>query len=382
MGENKKMKLSYEDISIVPEIVSEISSRSECNIHDENGKLPIFTAPMDTVINAKNIGSFLKNKINVVIPRTIDIQERLKLGYIYNSFIAISLTEAKDIFLKKNEIYDYLNDMIYKKSPYKYTLKICIDIANGHMRKVLNLISDLKSMYDDGSLLIMAGNIANPKTYKEYEKVGCDYVRVGIGGGSVCSTSSNTGIHFPYFSLIEEVYKIKKEINGKCKIIADGNIRGYRDIQKALLFADYVMIGSLFNKTIESAGKTTYGKCYWVLRGYKIFRPLKTLLCYGREVNPFNKKLVDNWKKGKFILWKQYYGMSTKIAQKAINPKAVKLKTAEGIVKYQKVESTLDGWVENECDYLKSAMSYTNSHDLNEYKDSEYITMLTMRFNN
>ena len=52
------------------------------------------------------------------------------------------------------------------------------------------------------------------------------------------------------------------------------------------------------------------------------------------------------------------------------------------LVKYQKVEYLLDGWTENEIDYLKSAMSYTDSHDLNEYKDNEYVLITKMRFNN
>ena len=38
-----------------------------------------------------------------------------------------------------------------------------------------------------------------------------------------------------------------------------------------------------------------------------------------------------------------------------------------------KVEYTLDKWVENLEDYLKSAMSYTNSKNLEEFKETEYV---------
>ena len=48
------MKLDWNDISIVPEILSDISSRSEINPFLD-GKLPLFTAPMDTVIDENNI---------------------------------------------------------------------------------------------------------------------------------------------------------------------------------------------------------------------------------------------------------------------------------------------------------------------------------------
>ena len=56
--------------------------------------------------------------------------------------------------------------------------------------------------------------------------------------------------------------------------------------------------------------------------------------------------------------------MASKKAQTNIangnGQKNVKLKTSEGKVLFQKVEYTLGSWVENETDYLRSAMSYTN----------------------
>jgi hypothetical protein len=61
---------------------------------------------------------------------------------------------------------------------------------------------------------------------------------------------------------------------------------------------------------------------------------------------------------------------------------STKLKTSEGIVKKNKVEFDIAGWVENETDYLKSAMSYTNSRTLEDYKGSEYIVMDRIQFNN
>jgi hypothetical protein len=63
--------------------------------------------------------------------------------------------------------------------------------------------------------------------------------------------------------------------------------------------------------------------------------------------------------------------MSTKEVQKKWGRD--KLITSEGISKYNKVEYTLDKWLENLQDYLKSAMSYTNSRNLEEFKDTEYI---------
>ena len=181
------------------------------------------------------------------------------------------------------------------------------------------------------------------------------------------------------------MYEIKQNIGGRCKIIADGGIREYRDIQKALIYADYVMIGSVFNKAIESAGETRYGKFYWNFNDIKIIRPFKTLFNYGKLVNSKDySKVMDKIKMGEVEVWKEYYGMASKKSQKLINDANNlnnKLKTSEGKVRYYKVEFSLDGWVENEVDALRSAMSYTNSKTLEEYKNSSWVINMNIAYN-
>jgi IMP dehydrogenase/GMP reductase len=378
------MKLNYDDVVIVPDISTDIESRKSCDCKTKDGKFPIFVAPMDTVVNLDNWKIFLQNGINVVIPRNIDLQRRMEIMLEYSThryntpFIAMSLEEARESFTGKNIV-------IQRKSSVKVKYRICIDVANGHMMSEINLIKSIKDKWGD-RVEIMGGNIANPKTYELYEKAGCDYLRCGIGHGGGCLTTSNTGVTYPLFSLLLETYNIKKSINGKCKIIADGGIKGYRDVQKALLYADYVMMGSIFNKAIESAGRTTYGNFYWNIRGKRIFRPLKSLLYYGREV-PKERypKVIELIKENKLTVWKEFYGMSTKKAQKNIlegnGKSAENLKTSEGLVTYQKVEYSIAGWMRNEMDYLRSAMSYTNSHNLEEYKDSEWVRVDAIKFN-
>ena len=383
------IKLNYDDVTVVPEVLSDICSRSQVNPYDKEdtgGFLPIIASCMSSVVSFENTPEFNKARIRTVIPRSYPLEERI--DYIRRNldsfptcpnFVAFSMNEAEICFSEQLRI---IPDEIYEDKP----IKICIDLANGHMKCLLELVKSIKAIYRD-KILIMTGNIANPETYLEYEDAGVDYVRVSIGTGNVCSTSSNTAVHFPVFSLLHEIFILKRNNDCKCKIIADGGIRGYRDIQKALIYADYVMIGSLFNKAIESAGKTTYGTFYWNVRGKKIARPLKTLLYFGREV-PKNKykdvyKLV---KAGKLTVWKENFGMSTKIAQGLINDangiETKKLKTSEGLLKHQKVEFDIAGWAENETDYLRSAMSYTNSKTLDEYKDSKWARITNIRYNN
>lgn len=375
------IKLNYDDITILPEPITDICSRSECNPYDSDGYLPILASCMSSVVSIENAGVFNDSKIRVVIPRSYPIETRFDyLKRNTPNFVAFSMSEADKCFHKDSEVFP--PSSISETQP----LKICIDLANGHMMCLIDLAKRIKQDYGE-KILIMTGNVANPKTYEIYNSAGIDFCRVSIGTGNVCSTSSNTAIHFPVFSLLSEIYEVKKQINGKCKIIADGGIHGFRDIQKALIYADYVMIGSLFNKAIESAGKTTYGTFYWNIRGKKIVRPLKTLFNFGKEV-PKRKynEVLSLIKQNKLTVWKELFGQSTKIAQALINNangnEAKKLKTSEGLLKYQKVEYSLAGWAENETDYLKSSMSYTNSHNLDEYKDSQWVQISKIAYNN
>ena len=68
---------TYRDITIVPSIISDIEHREECNPHDENGMLPLFTAPMDTVADEKNFELFTNEMIYAILPRTVNIKTRV-----------------------------------------------------------------------------------------------------------------------------------------------------------------------------------------------------------------------------------------------------------------------------------------------------------------
>ena len=67
-----EMKFDFDDILIEPAPVTSITSRSQINIFDENDMLPLFAAPMDTVVSSKNSQLFSENKIYAIQPRIAD----------------------------------------------------------------------------------------------------------------------------------------------------------------------------------------------------------------------------------------------------------------------------------------------------------------------
>ena len=318
-------KFDWNDITIIPDTLSTIASRSEINPL-QNGKLPIFTAPMDMVIDENNISEFELNNVNICLPRNVKFDSLKNDNYFYS----YGLDEMIELFESGKDL----------------PKKVLIDVANGHMFKLWEISKRIKEKYGN-NIELMVGNIANPDTYRKYCEIGVDWIRVGIGGGSACTTSANVSIHFPMASLVNECYEISKEFDNPTKILADGGFRSFSDIIKALaLGAHACMLGGIFNKCLESCSDN------FLKDSVGLFH----LIDEERAITNFNSG-ID--------VWKYYRGLSTKEVQKSWNRK--ELKTGEGISKYNKVEYTLSGWRENFTDYLRSAMSYSNSRTLEDF---------------
>lgn len=365
----QKITYSYNDVIIKPAVISEIEHRKQCNPFYDDGFLPIFTAPMSSVVNTYNFDLFEQNHIHSILPRNIDFKTRLDYS-LKNKWAAFSLQEFEEYFCNEKNIESYIN----------FQKKALIDVANGHMKKIYDLVKISKSFYGS-SIQIMIGNIANPLTYIECVNAGVDYVRLSIGSGSCCITSSNLGVHYGIASLIDEVYKIKTEIasnnekydiNTLPKIIADGGIRNYSDIIKALaLGADYVMVGGLFASLIESAGKTYIEKLDGdIMELYPLvlhdIEEKNNAFIVKDKYNKLYERLTDT-------IYKVCYGMASKDGQLSINGE--KTKTSEGITKTIKATTNIYKWSENMIDYMRSAMSYLNMKNINELKLAEVNLM-------
>jgi len=362
---NIQTKFDFDDIIIVPNVTTRITSRYNDIVLPEI--LPLFTAPMDTVVGLDNIDNFYYLGINVALPRTVKYEEFVNYSkwkhYSNDVFISLGFDDL-----------DKLERKSYRGLP-PYT-RILIDVANGHMEKIADYCQDIKCHRPD--IIIMVGNIANPQTYTWYAEQNCvDYIRIGIGNGNGCLTTKQSGIGHPMASLIHEVYmekqrlarindsadfsnlrtteeelQYRKKVKNLPYIVADGGMKDHSDIIKSLaLGADYVMIGSIFNKAFESSADN-------YLYGFKLSK----------------KRATYFFDKG-YPVKKYFRGMSTKEAQKAMGK--TKFKTSEGVVRFRKVEYHLSSWVENFEHYLRNAMSYANAKTLDEFVGKVEICQIT-----
>lgn len=357
MSKLEKITYSLKDVSVVQSPISYCLHRNEVNPFInvcERQSYPIFVAPMATVTDENNYKTWIDNKLTPVVPRSVQtrlsFKERMDIAK--ETFVSISLQEAT------NELMEYFRYYWHGEKLY-----ICIDIAHGTLSSLYDICKKIKKLYND-NVIIMTGNIANPKAYSIYADCGIDYVRCGIGGGSRCTSACNVSIHYGMATLISELYdeKLKYEkIHGYAptKIIADGGIGWFDDIQKCLaLGADSVMCGNIIARSEEACSEIGYSKT--------IDDFAKGIYYTKEEVLKFNDSYL-------YKPYRDYYGMSTKIAQKITGGSGTK--TSEGISKPVPVEYPIAKWIDNMQSYLRSCMTYTNSKTIKDLNNADVVIL-------
>ena len=345
--------LTYDDIQLVPQY-SDIPSRTQINLHTlvsrRYGLLnPLVASPMDTVCGEEMaFKMFLMGGVGC-IHRFMSIEEQSRVvrslyqriygegfggpfeewGVMYDDWhaeinlipimAAIGVSES-DKERAKSLIDSGANILV-------------IDVAHGHHTNVLEMIKWCKNNLDD-KVDIIAGNIATAQAAMDLVTYGADGLRVGIGGGSLCTTRIKTGFGVPNVSCLEEIIRV-----AKVPIMADGGIRTSGDIAKALaLGSSSVMLGSLLAGTDEAPGQiieTSNG----LYKRYRGSASLETKVVNGQQV-------------------RNVEGESTTIPYK-------------GGVKFI-VNGLLDG--------VKSALSYGGARNLKEFKP-KYVVVTNSGIN-
>ena len=239
-----QQSLTYDDISLIPTKISRIKSRKEVdtatNFLGIKLSVPIISSPMESVTGIEmakelyNLGC-----LGIVNRFDSSLNELLnnKNGIRKITAISIALNTPLNTIKKLSE----------------GRKVVCIDTANASNREVLKKTEQVKNNIN---AKVIVGNIAHGASLKQLVEAGADGIRVGIGSGSVCSTSIQTGIGIGQVSSILNVLFTRKESKLKIAIIADGGIKGAGDVAKAIaLGADAVMLGRLLAGTRETPGE-------------------------------------------------------------------------------------------------------------------------------
>ena len=149
---------------------------------------------------------------------------------------------------------------------------LCIDSSEGFSEWQKRTISWIRAKYGD-SVKVGAGNVVDREGFRFLAESGADFIKVGIGGGSICITRETKGIGRGQATAVIEVAKARDEYFEETgiyiPICSDGGIVYDYHITLALAMgADFVMLGRYFSRFEESPTTKlmvngTYVKEYW-----------------------------------------------------------------------------------------------------------------------
>ena len=149
---------------------------------------------------------------------------------------------------------------------------LCIDSSEGYSCWQKYTLDWIRERYGD-SVKVGAGNVVDRDGFRFLAECGADFVKVGIGGGSICITRETKGIGRGQATALIEVAKARdeyfKETGIYVPVCSDGGIVYDHHITLALAMgADFIMLGRYFARFDESPTPKlningTYVKEYW-----------------------------------------------------------------------------------------------------------------------
>lgn len=306
--------ITFDDVLLVPSYNHYESRRIvDISVEDKSCKLklelPVMTSNMDTITESE-MANFIGQRggIGVLhrfmpIDRNVAEFERCRFPVVVS--VGASLKDLERAQALKDAGAQYY----------------CIDVAHGHAKYVGKMLKNLREVVGDAC--IIAGNVATYAGADYLASCGADVIKVGIGGGSVCSTRIKTGFGVPMLTSLQECARVDRSI------VADGGLRTAGDVVKALAFgADFVMLGGMFAGTRPTPGPV-------LTRGD------------GKKV-------------------KEYRGMASREAQENFMGQMPEWKTAEGVsveIPYREDEEAV---VADIVGGLRSGLTYGGAQSIRE----------------
>lgn len=248
------MNLSFDDVLLLPQF-STIKSRKDVDLTTKLGidtlSLPIISSNMSCVTGPEMSKAMLSHGGQACLHRFQSIEENIK------QLESGTLFESSDEYyrpwvslgLGPNEL-ERAEALLHAGAQ-----TFLIDVAHGASMSVVEQTKALRELVGDKSIIV--GNFATKQTLKDFithlggTKI--EAVKVGIGGGSACTTRLVTGCGVPTFSSVVDCASVG------IPVIADGGIRNSGDVAKALgAGAKLVMLGRMLAGSVESPAECLY----------------------------------------------------------------------------------------------------------------------------
>jgi IMP dehydrogenase len=241
-----RQAFTYDDVALVPQF-NNIPSRTEPSLETWLTRtlklqIPLLASNMDTVIGDPLADILLEQGSLPIFHRFTPQAEQLRFvkKYAGKTFVSCGIQKIDETRALLDQ----------------GAIGVCIDVAHGHSDRMMHFIAELKRTHPNAQ--VIAGNVCTAMAYHDLVNAGADAVKVGVGPGAACTTRMVTGFGVPQFTAVYECAKIAEKL--RVPLIADGGIRGSRDVVLALAAgAATVMLGKLFALTEESAAPKREG---------------------------------------------------------------------------------------------------------------------------
>jgi IMP dehydrogenase len=342
--------LCFDDVLLTPQY-SDISSRTTVDLSvpgfdepfarltDQHPflKCPIVGSPMDTVVSPASCEVLDKVGGFGILHRYCTIEESVTMFLDSVSRTTSQQRRVSNVMVAIGATGDYLEraEELYKAGCGLF----CVDVAHGHHASVKLALEKLNDKFND--IHIMTGNVATLEAFNDLADWGANSIRVGVGGGSMCSTRIRTGHGIPTLQSVMDCAKSDRDVF----IVADGGIRNSGDAVKALgAGADMVMLGSILAGHDESPGDVVNK------HGVRVTGP--TL---GPE------------------LYKKFRGMASREAQLAWRGKVSVVEGESTMVQYK---GSMMDTLANLMDGIKSGLSYSGARTIREFRTkAKFVTV-------
>ena len=149
---------------------------------------------------------------------------------------------------------------------------LCIDSSDGYSEWQYETIRWIKETYNE-EVKVGGGNVVDKEGFLYLVKAGADFVKVGIGGGSICITREQKGIGRGQATALQDVAKARDEYKARTgiyvPICSDGGlVQDYHMVLALAMGADFLMMGRYFARFDESPTKklkigNNFVKEYW-----------------------------------------------------------------------------------------------------------------------
>lgn len=329
----KRIEFSFDNTYLQPQF-SQIESRSDVKISSALGMsfmdIPIISANMSTITNSEFANKLSTKGAASALHRFQSLEE-LKSEF--------NVCKRPDLTWISLGVSD--NDFVVATDLQKLGANnFIIDVAHGAQQKVVDFYTSLrKKMSSDAYFII--GNFGPVESIRAFERA-CgtkskpDAYKIGIGQGATCETRTVAGAHSPTLQ-----YTMDAARDGYT-VVADGGIKEPRHINLCLAAgASAVMVGSYFAKCKDVAAKKV------------------------------DVTLAD----GVTTTCNEIYGSASKPSYSE-QGKSAAHRAPEGNIQYVEITSTLDDLLLNIEGGLRSALTYSNSMNLEEFQNKAKFVLI------